>query len=89
MAHVIRPDAGESRLDALQRHGFPYFLNETNGTNGLVADRTQPGAPESYSAWTSSYQWKDVYGHESEGTALGTADDVAALLPQVRIEEVS
>ena len=50
MAHVIRPDVGESRLDALQRHGFRYFLNETSATNGLVADRTQPGAPASTAA---------------------------------------
>src|SRR3990172_10182169 len=50
MAHVIRPDAGESRLDTLQRHGFRYFLNETNATNGLMADRTQPGAPASIAA---------------------------------------
>jgi hypothetical protein len=47
MAHVIRPDFGETRLDALQRHSFGYFLNETNSANGLVADRTQPGAPAS------------------------------------------
>lgn len=45
MTHVIRPDEGESRLDARQRNGFRYLLNETIATNGLVADRTQPGAP--------------------------------------------
>jgi hypothetical protein len=50
MAHVIRPDFGETRLDALQRHSFGYFLNETNSANGLVADRTQPGAPASIAA---------------------------------------
>ena len=50
MAHVIRPDFGETRLDALQRHAFAYFLNETNAANGLVADRTQPGAPASIAA---------------------------------------
>jgi hypothetical protein len=50
MAHVIRPDFGETRLDALQRHSFRYFLNETNSANGLVADRTQPGAPASIAA---------------------------------------
>ncbi len=48
--HGIRPDAGETRLDALQRHAFAYFLNETNVANGLVADRTQPGAPASIAA---------------------------------------
>jgi len=50
MAHVIRPDFGETKLDALQRHAFGYFLNETNPANGLVADRTQPGAPASIAA---------------------------------------
>jgi len=50
MAHVIRSDFGETRLDALQRHSFGYFLNETNPANGLVADRTQPGAPASIAA---------------------------------------
>jgi len=50
MSHVIRPDAGETWLDALQRHAFEYFLNETNSVNGLVADRTQPGAPASIAA---------------------------------------
>ena len=50
MAHVIRPDFGETRLDALQRHAFGYFLNETNSANGLVADGTQPGAPASIAA---------------------------------------
>jgi hypothetical protein len=50
MAHVIRSDFGETRLDALQRHAFRYFLNETNPANGLVADRTQPGAPASIAA---------------------------------------
>src|SRR5512144_2604477 len=50
MAHVSRPDFGETRLDALQRHAFGYFLSETNSENGLVADRTQPGAPASIAA---------------------------------------
>ena len=48
--HVIQPDFGEARLDALQCHAFAYFLNETNGANGLVADRTQTGAPGSIAA---------------------------------------
>lgn len=50
MAHVIRAGSGEARLDALQRHAFAYFLNETNAANGLVSDRTQPGAPASIAA---------------------------------------
>lgn len=48
--HAIQPDFGEARLDALQRHAFAYFLNETNAANGLVADRTQTGAPASIAA---------------------------------------
>ena len=40
----------EARLDALQRHAFNYFLHETNPTNGLVADRSEPGAPASIAA---------------------------------------
>ncbi|MEO7683557.1 MAG: glucoamylase family protein [Gemmatimonadaceae bacterium] len=37
-------------MDALQRHAFEYFLNETNPANGLVADKSQPGAPASIAA---------------------------------------
>ncbi len=50
MTHVIRPDLGESKLNALQRHAFKYFLHETHTVNGLVADRTQPGSPASIAA---------------------------------------
>ena len=50
MTHVIRPDLGESKLNALQRHAFRYFLHETHTVNGLVADRTQPGSPASIAA---------------------------------------
>ncbi|NIJ43182.1 hypothetical protein FHS78_003494 [Parvibaculum indicum] len=49
-SHVKRPHSGETRLDALQRHAFDYFLNETNLANGLVADKSQPGAPASIAA---------------------------------------
>ena len=38
------------RLDALQRHAFDYFLHETNSANGLVADKSLPGAPASIAA---------------------------------------
>ena len=43
--HAISPSFDEARLDALQRHSFEYFLRETNPTNGLVADKSQPGSP--------------------------------------------
>lgn len=44
------PSNSEELLDALQRDAFGYFLHETNPANGLVADRTQPGAPSSIAA---------------------------------------
>ncbi len=44
------PNVDEARLDALQHHAFEYFLRETNPVNGLVADRSQPGAPASIAA---------------------------------------
>ena len=37
-------------MDALQHHAFGYFLHETNPVNGLVADRSEPGAPASIAA---------------------------------------
>ena len=43
--HAYSPVFGETRLDALQRHAFEYFLHETNPVNGLVADTSHPGAP--------------------------------------------
>ena len=48
--HVIQPDFGEARLDALQHHAFAFCLNEANAANGLVADRMEPGAPASIAA---------------------------------------
>ena len=37
----------ESLLDRFQRAAFEYFLQQTNVENGLVADRSRPGAPAS------------------------------------------
>src|SRR5260370_33561700 len=34
-------------LDTLQQESFEYFLHEVNPANGLVLDRTEPGAPAS------------------------------------------
>jgi hypothetical protein len=45
-----QPARGEEMLDALQREAFDYFLHETNPSNGLVRDKTQPGAPSSIAA---------------------------------------
>ncbi|MDQ2667098.1 MAG: hypothetical protein M3Z05_13950 [Gemmatimonadota bacterium] len=44
------PDFPEARLDALQRQAFEYFLRETNPSNGLVADKSNRGAPASIAA---------------------------------------
>jgi len=38
--HASLRDFGESRLDALQRHSFEYFLHETHPVTGLVADKS-------------------------------------------------
>lgn len=43
-------DFGETRFDALQRHAFEYFLQETNSANGLVADTSHPGSTASIAA---------------------------------------
>jgi len=48
--HVYPPGFSEARLDVLQRHAFEYFLRETNPANGLVADKSLPGAPASIAA---------------------------------------
>ncbi|MDQ2668770.1 MAG: hypothetical protein M3Z05_22640 [Gemmatimonadota bacterium] len=37
-------------MDALQRQAFEYFLRETNPSNGLVADKSEPGAAASIAA---------------------------------------
>ena len=48
--HANSLDFSGERLDALQRHAFDYFLHETNPANGLVVDKSQPGAPASIAA---------------------------------------
>ena len=48
--HAMSLNFGETRLDALQRQAFEYFLHETNLANGLVADKSQPGSPASIAA---------------------------------------
>jgi len=40
----------EAMLDALQQDSFRYFVHETHPANGLVRDKTQPGAPSSIAA---------------------------------------
>lgn len=43
-------DFGESRLEALQRHAFAYFLHETHETTGLIADTSTHGSAASIAA---------------------------------------
>jgi len=45
-----QPASTDAMLDGLQRDAFDYFLLETNPANGLVLDKTQPGAPASIAA---------------------------------------
>jgi hypothetical protein len=41
---------GPAELDKLQRETFCYFVDEANAGNGLIADKTSPGAPASIAA---------------------------------------
>lgn len=34
-------------MEELQRDTFGYFVNEANPVNGLIIDKTHPGAPAS------------------------------------------
>ena len=42
--------ARSKMLEALQRDTFSYFVYEANPVNGLIIDKTQPGAPASIAA---------------------------------------
>ena len=44
------PKADPAMMETLQRDAFGYFIHETNPVNGLVVDKTQPGAPASIAA---------------------------------------
>ena len=44
------PVSTDDMLDALQRDAFGYFVHESNSANGLVLDKTQPGAAASIAA---------------------------------------
>jgi len=48
--HAYPAGFSEARLDALQHLAFEYFLRGTNLSSGLVADKSEPGAPASSSA---------------------------------------
>jgi len=47
---VADPPIGPAELEKLQRETFGYFVKEANPSNGLIADKTQPGAPSSIAA---------------------------------------
>ncbi len=49
-SHPNRRLNTDELLDALARDAFQYFLRETNPANGLVVDKTEPGAPASIAA---------------------------------------
>jgi hypothetical protein len=44
------PPIGPAELEKLQRETFGYFVQEANPSNGLIADKTKPGAPASIAA---------------------------------------
>jgi hypothetical protein len=45
-----KPAVSDARLEALQWVTFEYYLHEVNFRNGLIRDKTQPGAPSSIAA---------------------------------------
>jgi len=47
---VTAPVLSAEGLDELQRHTFRYFLEQTDGETGLVADTTRSGSPSSIAA---------------------------------------
>ncbi len=64
---------GPAELEKLQRETFGYFVNEANPSNGLIADKTQPGAPSSIAAVglaLSSYPVGVVRGFMSRAAAV-------------------
>ncbi len=47
---MSQPTVSDDELDALQWLTAQYYLKETNFLNGLIRDKTQPGAPASIAA---------------------------------------
>ena len=45
-----QPEQAVKTLDTLQRQSLDYFVHEVNHVNGLIADKTQEGAPASIAA---------------------------------------
>jgi hypothetical protein len=49
--HIVNPQGTDSEmLNILQSETFKYFIKEINAKTGLIADKTQPGAPSSIAA---------------------------------------
>ena len=67
------PPIDPAELETLQRETFAYFVKEANPSNGLIADKTQPGAPSSIAAVglaLSSYPVGVVRGFMSRADAV-------------------
>jgi len=67
------PPIDPAELETLQRETFGYFVKEANPSNGLIADKTQPGAPSSIAAVglaLSSYPVGVVRGFMSRADAV-------------------
>jgi hypothetical protein len=47
---VSEPNVSPGVIEALQRETFAYFIHEANPLNGLIVDKSQPGAPASIAA---------------------------------------
>lgn len=47
---AVPPGTDSEMLDDLRRATFDYFRHEVNPKNGLIVDKTQPGAPSSIAA---------------------------------------
>jgi hypothetical protein len=68
-------------LDRLQRETFDYFRHEFNPQNGLIVDKTQPGAPSSIAAVGMGLS---VYTVAVERGLLSRAEAVARTLTLLR-----
>ncbi len=75
------PPIGPTAFDSLQRETFEYFIKEANPLNGLIADKTQPGAPASIAAVGLALS---VYPIGVEHKFMGRADAVQRTLTTLR-----
>jgi hypothetical protein len=81
------PPAGDvETLLRLQRHTFRYFEREWSPHNGLVADRTEPGAPASIAAVGLALS---TYAVAAERGLLSRAEATAMTLTTLRFFHAS